>query len=137
MDSDGQRGDPLSVYPILIAEGYATAASIHLATSLPTIAAFDAGNLEPVGLALREKYPHAPMLILADNDHSLERNVGLEKAERAANAVSGQVIVPDFTAEEKARGLTDFNDLHEARSLEEMKRQVAWAIEALLQEKIR
>lgn len=33
---------------ICIAEGYATAASIHLATGLPVAVAFNAGNLMPV-----------------------------------------------------------------------------------------
>ena len=33
---------------IVIAEGFATGASIHEATGLPVAVAFDAGNLEPV-----------------------------------------------------------------------------------------
>ncbi len=43
--------------PILIAEGYATAASAHMASNMPTVAAFDASNLEPVAKALKAKYP--------------------------------------------------------------------------------
>lgn len=111
IDPDNKLGQE----PILITEGFATAASVHIATKLPVIAAFDAGNLEPVATALREKYPEAPMLILADDDHGLETNVGLEKAHQAAKAVGAKVLSPAFTAEDKAKGLTDFNDLHQAR----------------------
>ncbi len=105
----------LGAEPILIAEGFATAASVHMATGLPVVAAFDAGNLEPVAKSLREKFPEAPMLILADDDHALTPNVGLEKAHQAAKAAGAKVLSPPFTVDEKAKGLTDFNDLHQAR----------------------
>jgi type IV secretion system protein VirD4 len=38
--------------------------------------------------------------------------------------VGGKVVVPEFTDSEKARGLTDFNDLHVSRGLEEVQRQM-------------
>ncbi len=117
IDPEGTLGQDV----ILIAEGYATAASVHLATGKPVVAAFDAGNLEPVAVALREKYPEAPIVILADNDHALSVNVGVEKATLAAKAVKGQVFVPAFSEQERARGLTDFNDLHASRGLKQLK----------------
>ncbi|GAB7081894.1 zincin-like metallopeptidase domain-containing protein [Megalodesulfovibrio paquesii] len=110
--------------PLCVAEGFATAASIHQATGLPTITAFDAGNLAPVAQALCNKYPNAPILFMADNDHALPSNVGLEKATRAAKAVGGKVLAPEFSAQEKARGLTDWNDLHHARGLEAMRKEL-------------
>ena len=42
---------------IVIAEGYATAASVHEAVKRPVVCAFDAHNLKPVAEALRGKYP--------------------------------------------------------------------------------
>ena len=42
---------------ILIAEGYATAASLHQATGHPVAVAFDAGSLAPVSAALRKLIP--------------------------------------------------------------------------------
>ncbi|MDR2819480.1 MAG: DUF5710 domain-containing protein, partial [Desulfovibrio sp.] len=104
--------------PILIAEGYATAASVHMGTGFPVVSAFNAGNLTAVAKSLREKYPDKPIIIMADDDRGLENNPGLTKAWDAAKAVGGTVIVPDFTPEEKSQGLTDFNDLHCARGLE-------------------
>jgi phage/plasmid primase-like uncharacterized protein len=46
-----------------------------------------------------------------DDDHRIESNPGREKALAAAEAVSGVAIFPNFTAEQRAQGLTDFNDL--------------------------
>ena len=102
---------------ILVAEGYATAASLHQATGLPTIAAVDAGNLKPVAEALQQKHPKAALVIAADNDHQRENNPGLTKATLAAKAVKGVAVAPKFTDAEKADGLTDFNDLAAARGL--------------------
>ena len=103
---------------ILIAEGYATGASLYEATGKPVAVAFDAGNLKAVAESLRRKFPKAALTLCADNDHSKAKNVGLERAGEAAEAVGGRVLAPEFTNEEKARGLTDFNDLHQARGLE-------------------
>lgn len=83
---------------VLIAEGYATAATVYQATGHPIAVAFDCGNLEPVALALREKYPRARIVVCADNDWETEqrtgRNPGIEAATRAAAAVGGTIAVP-------------------------------------------
>lgn len=102
---------------IYISEGYATGATVHLATKNPVVMAFDANNLKAVAMAIREIHPEANIILCADNDHKNDKNVGLEKAQEAAQAVGGEVIAPEFTKEEKAKGLTDFNDLHRARGL--------------------
>lgn len=114
---------------LLLAEGYATGVSLHMATGKPVAVAFDAGNLEPVAKILREKFPDARIAICADNDHKHENNVGVEKAKQAAKAINGCVIVPAFTSDEKEKGLTDFNDLHQARGLEAVKAQVSRVLE--------
>ncbi|MDR2946202.1 MAG: DUF5710 domain-containing protein, partial [Candidatus Adiutrix sp.] len=114
---------------ILMAEGFATGASLHMATGKPVAVAFDAGNLKPVAIQLREKFPQAKIIICADNDHKAKKNIGLEKAQAAAQAVQGQVISPDFTAAEKEKGLTDFNDLHRERGLEALAALVGKALE--------
>ena len=58
----------------VVAEGYATAASIHEATRLPVAVAFDAGNLAPVAEALKKRYPRAAFIIAADDDYLTEGN---------------------------------------------------------------
>ena len=111
--------------PILVAEGYATAASLHQATGLPVAVAFDAGNLKPVAVALKEKFPNSTLIICADNDHSNKfGNIGLEKAQDAALAVNGKCIIPRFSADEMSKGLKDFNDLHKSQGLKKVQSQI-------------
>jgi len=107
---------------ILVAEGYATAATLHMATGKPVAVSFTAANLEPVAKNLKKVFPNIDITICADNDHRRKKNVGLEKAELAAKAVGGQVIIPEFTEAEKAQGLTDFNDMAKSRGLEAITR---------------
>lgn len=84
------------VETLCIAEGYATAASIHEATGYATACAFDAGNLEPVARALRGKFPGARITVCADNDAGTPGNPGVRYAEAAARAVRGFLAVPTF-----------------------------------------
>lgn len=49
--------------PFLVCEGWATGASLHIATGHPVIAAMDAGNLLPVAEALRGRFPDADLVI--------------------------------------------------------------------------
>jgi putative DNA primase/helicase len=81
---------------MLVAEGYATAASLFEATGHATAVAFNAGNLEPVARALREKFPRVRIVICADDDTETPGNPGLTKAIAAARAVRGLVAKPDF-----------------------------------------
>ena len=133
-----EPGKDLSQGEIILSEGYATGASIHMATGKPVAVAFDAGNLEPVAKKLREKFPNAAITICADNDHKHTRrtpagiepwNKGVALAQKAAQEVGGKVVVPIFTDEERDKGLTDFNDLHKSRGLDEVKRQVGLVLQ--------
>ncbi|MBP1627351.1 MAG: hypothetical protein H6Q00_1826 [Holophagaceae bacterium] len=102
---------------IFIAEGFATAASIHEATGEGVLVAFDCGNLQAVAEAAHAFYPDTPIVIAADDDYRTEGNPGLTKAKAAAESVGGLVVIPDF-GEERPEGATDFNDLAKAQGLE-------------------
>jgi phage/plasmid primase-like uncharacterized protein len=103
---------------LVIAEGYATAATIHELTGHAVAVAFNAGNLESAARAFREADPDLAILVAGDNDHRKAReclpdgrrkaNTGKEAAEKAANAVGGLALLPRFG--EGDRG-TDWNDL--------------------------
>jgi putative DNA primase/helicase len=95
---------------LCIAEGYATAASVHAATGYAVAVALDASNLDPVTHALREKYPKMQIIICADDDVYGKCNIGLEKAHKTARAAGGLVAVPDFGAD-RPQGAKDFNDM--------------------------
>jgi len=114
---------------VLVAEGYATAASLHAATGYPVACAFDSGNVGPVADALRKRYKRAKILVCADDDilrkcqecharlvlplHPVncpacgkphrESNPGVESASAAAIAVGGEWVLPFFAAEEDRR----------------------------------
>lgn len=81
---------------LLLAEGYATAATIFEATGHATACAFNAGNLAPVARALREKFPGQRIVVCADDDNDTPGNPGLTAAWEAATAVRGWVAVPSF-----------------------------------------
>jgi len=99
--------------PVLVAEGYATGATLHGLTGLPVAVAFDGAGLAPAAQALRTKHPDLSIILAADNDHHLPRrpqplpNVGLDKAQAAARLVGGRVLVPAFDAQHPG---TDWND---------------------------
>ncbi len=82
---------------VLVAEGYATAASIFEASGHAVAVAFNAGNLEPVARAIRAKFPKLHIVICADNDVATPGNPGLTRATEAARAVRGFVVAPDFS----------------------------------------
>jgi putative DNA primase/helicase len=115
---------------LFVAEGYATAASVHAATGLPTVVAFDAGNLGPVAQALHKKYRRAKIVLLADDDAygkcpssdcqarlvvaestdcpscgkaHYRKNTGVDAARTAALAVGGLALVPKFANEPTRR----------------------------------
>lgn len=111
---------------IVVAEGFATAASIHQATGKPVVVAFDAGNMVTVSETLAKNLPpDIPVTIAVDNDAS---GTGLAKARQAA-ALFGdraKAVQPEFTMTQiqqfqRENGLdsqgrpklpSDFNDLH-------------------------
>ena len=102
---------------ILLAEGYATACSVFLATGELTICCFDAGNLKPVAEKFRKYYPTTEIIICADND-----NVGLSKAIEAGKAIDAVTVFPVFSY--GFNNLSDFNDLANAQGMTTVKRQI-------------
>lgn len=99
---------------LIISEGFATAASLHLATGHAVLVAFNAGNLPAVAKMARRLYPEREIILAADNDVNTEGNPGLTKATEAATTIGARLALCP-AHEGKA---TDFNDLHLARGLD-------------------
>ena len=74
-------------------EGFATGASIHECTGHAVAVAFNAGNLEAVAVALRNKYPTLKIILAADDDQT-PGNPGMTKATAAVQAAGGILAVP-------------------------------------------
>ena len=124
---------------VLVAEGYATGATLHEATGLPVVVAFDAGNLLPAVDSLRKVFKRRLRWLFCGDDDYLQtcieckqwtqlateacdhcgrphrkRNGGRLAAEAAALAVDGAAVFPRFPFMRPLshKGPTDFNDLH-------------------------
>jgi putative DNA primase/helicase len=122
-------GSPTNI--VLVAEGYATAATLHEATGFPVACAFDANNIEPVIANLKKHYRNINFLICADNDSlatcrecktyidleinptfchqcgkpHTKKNTGIERANLAAMTHACAVVYPVF-ADNPARFLS-------------------------------
>lgn len=104
---------------ILLAEGYATGASVYeampddiKARSVMFITG-GCGRLLPVAMEIRKTSPnkHAKIIILADNDAKRENNPGLNRAsEVVAKGYADRFIYPTFKAAEVGSGKNDWND---------------------------
>ena len=111
---------------LLIGEGVATVLSAKLAAGGPAVAALSAGNLSAVAKAMRERYPSAALVILAD----LVKATGAPDphAVAAALSVGGRLAIPDFGTN-RPDGATDFNDMAALLGRDAVKRAIANASE--------
>ncbi|ODT82149.1 MAG: hypothetical protein ABS69_05320 [Nitrosomonadales bacterium SCN 54-20] len=113
---------PDAVGTLLIGEGVATVLSSREASGHPAIAALSSGNLQAVAKAMRQCYPAAALVILADlvkatgapNLHALE----------AAQSVGAKLAVPDFGTMRDPHQ-TDFNDMALTYGAEAVERAIA------------
>ncbi|MEP1214786.1 MAG: toprim domain-containing protein [Marinobacter sp.] len=96
---------------IVICEGWATGCSLaENSPELCVIAAIDAGNLAPVALGIRRRFPNARLIIAGDDDRLTPSNPGATKAKAAAIASDALLALPEWP-EAAPDHLTDFNDL--------------------------
>lgn len=116
-----QIGSPVAGGIVLETEGFATGATLHLATGLPVIVAFDAGNLLTVARAIAKRYRGVRILFAADDDAfgkcaeckapvqvaagpdcpscgkpHRRKNSGVEAAQNAALALDAAWVAPTF-----------------------------------------
>ena len=89
---------------LFVAEGFATAATIHETTDRPVVVAYSASNLVPVTGTLREMYGATQdIVIVADHDAS---GVGQRYAEQASAKYGARMVMPPI--------LGDANDYAQA-----------------------
>ena len=111
---------------VYICEGYATGASLHMATGNAVMVAFNANNLMSVAKIVKQGMPNTQLVIAGDNDAFTQKkgvpwNVGLEKAHQAALETGATIVYPEF--KNLTTKPTDFNDLHQLEGLEAVKIQ--------------
>lgn len=101
--------------PLFIAEGWATAATIHADSGAAVAAGMNAGNLLPVGLRLKRQHPDAVLIVAGDDDRMTDGNPGKTAANNAAAALGCGLVLPPWSGAEPLE-LSDFNDLANWRS---------------------
>jgi putative DNA primase/helicase len=118
----GTMDEPGTLY---VAEGFATAATIHEATGRPCVVAYSASSLPPVTEAMRKRYGEAQeIVIVADHDKS---GIGQKCADQASAKYGATVIMPPIEG-------MDANDYkqagHDLAALLVPKATDAWLIPA-------
>jgi putative DNA primase/helicase len=102
---------------LLLAEGFATAASAHEATGLPTAYAFSANNLLKAAKGIRKSAKQIKILVLADDDYLTKGNPGVTAASALTSELQNTAwLKPNFTDQSgtdlrAGAKLSDFNDL--------------------------
>jgi putative DNA primase/helicase len=99
---------------LYIAEGYATAVTVHMRTRNPVLVAFSTTNLLSVGQWARDRYPETEIIYAVDNDigkvttaHGQQiENAGKYYATQAAKVIGAGLATPP--TDRKA----DWNDWH-------------------------
>lgn len=130
-------GNPDDANWLLLAEGYATAASIHEATGMPVAAAMNCGNMLPVGKAIVARWPNAKILICADDDKATEAKIGKNPGIAAAREAVKELNKGQAAGSKRARYVapegkegygSDFNDLAVSSGLDTVHQQIEAAI---------
>lgn len=119
--------------PLVMAEGYATAASVHEATGWPCVVCFDAGNLVKVTEQFKQRYPDALLVVAGDDDlptfAKKGKNPGREKATLASQKASAALAFPLGLNPDQS----DFNDLVASLGTQAGGQQIRASFEAALQ----
>lgn len=127
-----QIGEITNGKPFIIAEGYATGATLHeQANKIPSVIAFGKGGLATIAQDYRDKYPDSPIYLAADNDLKNEIktdgiNTGIQNAVEAAKIVNGRVLIPEFSRSETGK---DWNDIFIDHGKEALKVQLSSCLE--------
>ncbi len=110
---------------VFITEGFATAASVLMATGARTLCAFDSGNLPLVARNFHRANPGIPIIIAGDEDRYTPVNSGREAAKKASGFT--KACFPVFSSIEG--NPTDWNDLLVREGLDAVRAQLQNPVE--------
>jgi len=94
IDPAGEPTPPI----VAIAEGYATAASVHEATGWVVAVALDLGNMAKVAPLMRTMFPDSQLILCGDDDSETPDNPGRTKTEELAARLQCAVAFPCMEA---------------------------------------
>jgi putative DNA primase/helicase len=106
---------------VAMVEGFATGATVHMATGWSVVVCFSAGGLVNVAPYLKDH----DVIVCADNDEATEQktggNPGIRKARDAAKYLGCKMV---YVRNEGDLSITDFNDVHVKRGLDCVRSQL-------------
>lgn len=121
---------------VVMAEGFATAYSIHKATGLPVVMAVSSSNMANVAEVYKAKLPPGtPFVIAPDND---KNRAGLKAAEKAARVYGQDAVIsmPQFDPQtvqafqQRGQGTpSDYNDMALAVGYEAVRQNIQAALD--------
>ena len=95
---------------LYVAEGFATAATIHEITGRPCVVSYSASNIVPVTASLREMYGIGQdIVIVADHD---KHGVGQKYADQASAKYGARVVIPPIEGMDANDYAQAGHDLH-------------------------
>lgn len=95
---------------VFVCEGYATGASIRLATGCPVMVLFSSTNMQASIQTISSRFHGKEIVIAADNDSHTTNNPGITTGKMVAKELNCPVIWPEFTNDQGK--VSDFNDYH-------------------------
>lgn len=107
---------------VYVSEGFATAASIHMATGCTSLVAFSVGQMYAVAEWAKSNYSDKTVIVAPDNDMFKEFNAGLRSAQKIQKELGINYMIPVFS--DASTKPTDFNDLHCLEGLRQVKDQL-------------
>ena len=96
----------------IIAEGYATAASLHESTGHCVHVAFNSHNLQQVAESIRRMHSDVELVIAADDDWKAEGNPGLTMRQKLRKHQALSFPSRPWQVNNRKEKDTDFNDLY-------------------------
>ena len=123
-----KEAEPGQEPSILIAEDYATGASLHMATDCPVAVVMAPDNFISVAKTLREKFPEANLVVCSPDprpEYTKSHHFALEAAQESG----AHLVKPVFQKTEQEAGLVTFNDMHKCFGLEAVAKSLAPALE--------
>lgn len=123
-------GDIRKAKYIYICEGFATACSVYMALmdnpEIAVVAVWDTSNVYSGAKCVREVNPKCNLIFAADRDINKDprlHDIGNKKAKFASNRFNNS-IVKMVSFNDGNDTWSDFNDLHQFESIEEVKKQL-------------
>lgn len=115
--------------PVYVCEGYATGASVRLATGGEVVVVFNCHNMKALAVEIANKYHGREVVLCADNDQ-FKTDAGIKAAKEASRLSHNlPIAMPEFSENDLADKPTDYNDYHRLYGLDALAADIEGQID--------